>query len=134
MPAFELVGANMELAGINSYVSPQCEGGSNGVTRVDQHIAWIKDYVPNVLTAGSGEGSNPGDGSGTGASGDDVFVDPGNANNDDIDRGFSDVSRVTDGHYATGVRCNTSAASASGAAGLWVILGPLLTLFRRQRA
>ena len=35
-----------ELAGVNSYVTPQCEGGATGGTRVDRFVSWIEQYTP----------------------------------------------------------------------------------------
>lgn len=57
--AFEDTSDGYELAGVNSFVyshagdptpSTACEGGGNGVTRVDQYISWIEGYEPNVMT------------------------------------------------------------------------------------
>ncbi len=51
-----------ELAGINSYVTPQCVGGANGATNVANFIDWILESVPSVHTApipdGGGVGSD----------------------------------------------------------------------------
>ena len=53
--------------GINVYVTPSCNGGANGSTRVDQYIDWIQSYVPDIYlrsedevpdsTGGGGGGS-----------------------------------------------------------------------------
>lgn len=53
-----------ELAGINSYVTPSCNGGANGATNVATYIDWIRESVPDVLVepAPPGGVSGPGDG------------------------------------------------------------------------
>jgi hypothetical protein len=39
-----------EQVGVNSYVTPSCNGGSAGSARVDSQLAWILEYVPDVIT------------------------------------------------------------------------------------
>jgi hypothetical protein len=39
-----------EQVGVNSYVTPSCNGGSAGSARVDSQLGWILEYVPDVIT------------------------------------------------------------------------------------
>jgi hypothetical protein len=39
-----------EQVGVNSFVSPSCNGGSAGSSRVDSQLGWILEYVPDVIT------------------------------------------------------------------------------------
>lgn len=39
-------GGELVLAGVNSFVTPGCVGGSAGATRVDRYIDWIAERVP----------------------------------------------------------------------------------------
>ncbi len=39
-----------EQVGVNAFVTPGCVGGQAGSTRVDNHIEWIRSYVPDVAT------------------------------------------------------------------------------------
>jgi hypothetical protein len=54
--AFEMTADGYELAGVNSFGFdpsggyPYCEGGANGVSRVDIQIGWIRGYAPDVRT------------------------------------------------------------------------------------
>lgn len=59
-----------ELAGINSYVTPSCNGGANGATNVATYLDWIRDSVPDVLVAPAPPGgASGGDGMAPGAPG-----------------------------------------------------------------
>ncbi len=48
--SLERSGKVAELAGINAFVTPSCNGGSNGATRVDVHIDFLKDHIPKLFT------------------------------------------------------------------------------------
>lgn len=119
----------LELAGVNSWVSPGCVGGSNGVTRVDMNIDWILTYVPNALLGGDGSGSNPGGGGGGGGS------DPGIGEGDPsaYDRDLGTVKLPAKGEYPVGCACNSTTSGAIPVAG-FVTVGLLLGLRRRQEA
>jgi secreted trypsin-like serine protease len=43
-----LPGNKFELAAVNSYVYPQCEGGETGGTRVDRYLSWIHGYCDTI--------------------------------------------------------------------------------------
>ena len=49
-----------ELAGINSWVMPSCNGGSNGATNVANYLEWIREHVPLVHVAPIPEGGGSG--------------------------------------------------------------------------
>lgn len=128
--AFEnTASGTLELAGVNSWVSPGCVGGSNGVTRVDMHIDWIQDYVPNVLLGGDGSGSNPG-GGGTGTgTGSEPGIGKGDASSFDRDLGAAQVP--TKGEYPVGCGCDSATRAPFGAIGFVTVAG-LLGLRRRR--
>lgn len=71
--ALEPDGSGYELAGVNSFVfaysssRTTCEGGGAGVTRVDQYIDWVADYVD--LSSGGGDGGAGDGGAGDGGDG-----------------------------------------------------------------
>lgn len=39
-----------ELAAVNAFVTPSCNGGSNGATRVDINLDFVLDHIPSLLT------------------------------------------------------------------------------------
>ncbi|MEN0067711.1 MAG: trypsin-like serine protease [Myxococcota bacterium] len=47
-PGFVPTPEGREQVGINAFVTPGCIGGRGGSTRVDQHIDWILELVPEV--------------------------------------------------------------------------------------
>lgn len=122
----------LELAGVNSWVSPQCENGQNGVTRVDAHIGWIQDYVPNALLGGDGSGSNPGTGGGgsTGGGGGTGGQNLGQGDSSSFDRDMGEAIRPQKGDYPVGIGCDHAGGSAP--AGLGLALLGLLGLRRRE--
>lgn len=121
----------LELAGVNSWVSPGCVGGSNGVTRVDQHIDWILGYAPNALLGGNGSGSNPpggtGTGTGTGGGGGGGGVGQGSSDSFDQDLGAPAVPQG--GEYPTGCACD---GAGSSVVPWWAIAGLALAAARRR--
>ncbi len=47
--ALEHNGKNLELSGVNAFVTPSCNGGSNGATRVDMYLdSFVLLHVPRV--------------------------------------------------------------------------------------
>ena len=120
----------LELAGVNSWVSPGCVGGSNGVSRVDIHIDWILGYVPDALLGGDGSGSNPGGGGGTGTG---TGSDPGIGNGDSsaFDRDLGAAALPAKGEYPVGCGCDSATNGAAPLAG-FVTLGLLLGLRTRR--
>ena len=48
-PAFEVTEAGLELVGINSYVTPSCVGGANGVTNVASYLDFLTSNIDGVL-------------------------------------------------------------------------------------
>lgn len=136
--AFEnTVDGTLELAGVNSWVSPGCVGGSNGVTRVDQHIDWILGYVPNALLGGNGSGSNPpggtgtgGTGTGTGGGGGGGGGGVGQGSADDFDQDLGAPAVPQGGEYPTGCACD---GAADRGAASWAAAGLLALASARRR-
>jgi uncharacterized protein (TIGR03382 family) len=114
--AFEDTADGLELAGVNSYVTPGCEGGANGVTNVATFVDWIKTHVPDILTE-KPEPELPGGGAG----GDLSLSPPG-----DID-GLGPRWVTVRGEGAT-VGCQTTPGGAS-----WWALLVIAPLVRRRR-
>ena len=118
-PAFENTNAGtQELAGINSYVTPGCVGGANGVSRVDRYIGWMEGYVPVLLTEGDGSGSNPGAGGGA----DEPEIEE--ADPSKVDQDLGTPATPQKGDYPIGLRCDSAASPLSLA--WWLALLPLV--------
>ena len=64
-------GSSYTLVAVNSYVTPSCDGGATGGTRVDQYISWIDGYVSSTggSTGGSSSGGSSDGGGDSGSSG-----------------------------------------------------------------
>ena len=132
-PGFENTSyGTQELAGVNSFVWDGCVGGGAGVTRVDQHIAWIQGFAPGVLLGGSGEGSNPGTGGGDGETSGGGPAEDANASG--YDKEFADPLTPSKGAFPVGLGCSSVASVPSGFAAIWTIPGLLLIIRRKHKA
>ena len=115
-PAFEVTEAGFELVGINSYVTPSCTGGANGVANVASYIDFLTSNIDGLLFEPPPEVPEGLGGGGMGLNA------PGGLN------GLGPRWQSISGEGAVGCS-HTSAASWSG---VWVLL--LLGLRRRSCA
>ncbi len=137
-PAFRQGAEVLELTGINSFGFspsggyPYCDGGANGVTRVDTHIAWIQDYAPNALTDVPEESDTDTDTDADTDTDTDVDTDT----DADTDPSTEDTGPVdTADGWVTVRRVECACSGVAGGAGLggWLALVGLVPLVRRRR-
>lgn len=107
-----------ELAGINSYVTPSCNGGANGATNVATYIDWIEEYVPKLQFEPIPDG---------------VITGPGDGMAPDAPSGLNGVGPRWATLKGDGVAPG-GCSNAPGTAGWAGLLGALVALGLRRRA
>lgn len=139
--ALELIDADtFELAAVNSYVTPQCEGGSTGGTRVDVFIDWLEEFTPVYAADELGDADTDSDSDSDTDSDSDSDSDSDADSDADTDADVPDADVNDDPvlpdevgeNYGTDGLC--AVAPGGGAlTGVWLLLSVCLARVRRTR-